>query len=245
LYPLHPAISVAVALLSATVLTTLDYAILVKMAGELGMTTGTHQFWLYSAPVLATGYKGYTPYIAMPGRGVNAAWEGVVVSGFSKVRDDLGLRPRDVVLARLVGWLPSFLASALFVLVAWRLWGLGSPQMPCISLTLSLPLVRMVAERRVLGIIDPVTFVAAAMLGALLEALTPVSMMGMAMGLLMPPYYSIPFAIGGLIRARMERTRGGDWARREGMLVCSALITSSILAQIVVLISSAVMLGLP
>jgi len=245
LWPLHPLVSVAVSLLSATVLTLLDYAILVKMAGELGMTSGTHQFWLYSAPVLATGYVGYTPYLAMPGRGTNAAWEGALISGYSKMREQLGLRTRDVIVARLVSWLPSFLASALFVLLAWRAWGLGSPQMPCISLVLSLPVIRMVAERRVLGIIDPITFVSAAVLGALLEALTPASMMGVAMGLLMPPYYTIPFALGGLLRARVEKTKGREWVRERGMLICSAIITSSVLAQLVALALSALLAGLP
>ena len=239
LWPLHPLVSVAVSLLSATALTLLDYAILVKMAGELGMTSGTHQFWLYSAPVLATGYVGYTPYLAMPGQGSNAAWEGMLISGFSKMREQLGLRTRDVIVARLMSWLPSFLASALFVLLAWRAWGLGSPQMPCISLMLSLPIVRMVAERRVVGIIDPITFVSAAVLGALIETLTPASMMGVAMGLLMPPYYSIPFAFGGLLRARIEKKMGREWVREKGMLICSAIITSSVLAQLATLALSA------
>jgi len=239
LWPLNPLISVAVSLLSATVLTLLDYAILVKMAGELGMTSGAHQFWLYSAPVLATGYVGYTPYLAMPGRGTNAAWEGMLISGYSKMRGQLGLRARDMIVARLVSWLPSFLASALFVLLAWRAWGLGSPQMPCISLMLSLPIVRMVAERRVVGIIDPITFVSAAVLGALIETLTPASMMGVAMGLLMPPYYSIPFAFGGLLRARIEKKMGREWVREKGMLICSAIITSSVLAQLATLALSA------
>ena len=245
LWPLHPLVSVAVSLLSATALTLLDYAIMVKMAGELGMTSATYQLWLYSAPVLATGYVGYTPYIAMPGQGANAAWEGTVIAGYSKMREQLGLRTRDVIVARLVSWLPSFLASALFVLLAWRAWGLGSPQMPCISLVLSLPVIRMVAERRVLGIIDPITFVSAAVLGALLEALTPASMMGVAMGLLMPPYYTIPFALGGLLRARVEKTKGREWVREKGMLICSAIITSSVLAQLVVLALSALLAGLP
>ncbi len=232
LAPLSPLLSTAIALLAAVLLTTLDYAILVKMAGELGMTSGTHQFWLYAAPVLATGYKGYTPYVAMPGQGSWGSWEGTLIAGYSKAMKDLGLSAKDVIKARLVCWLPSFLASAAFVFFAWRAWGLPSPQMPCVNLMLGLPLVRMVAERRISGIIDPLTFAVGAIAGALLEALTPVSMMGLALGLVLPPYYAVPFAIGGLLRAYLERKRGREWCRREGLLAASALIASSVLGQV-------------
>ena len=61
LAPLSPLLSAAIAILSALVLSLLDFAIILKMAGELGMTSGTHQFWLYSAPILATGYKLFDP----------------------------------------------------------------------------------------------------------------------------------------------------------------------------------------
>ena len=232
LRPLSPLISVVVALLSATLLMLLDYAVLVKMAGEVGMTMATHEFWLYAAPILATGYKGYTPYIIMPGEGSHGAWEGVLLSGYGKVRRELGLEFKDIVKARLVTWLPSFAASAGFILLAWRLWGLGSPQMPCVSVMLSLPLVRMVAERRIKGIIDPWTFLIGAFSGAVLEALTPVSLMGLAMGLVLPPYYSVPFAMGGALRALLDRKMGRDWFGREGMAIASALIASSVLAQV-------------
>ena len=192
---------------------------------------------------MATGYRGYTPYIAMPGRGTTAAWEGIMISGFSKVREELGLRGRDIVLARLVSWVPSFLASAFFILLAWRAWGLPSPQMPCISVLMGLPVVRMLAERRVQGIIDPLTFLSAAVIGALLEALTPISMMGMAMGLLLPPYYSVPFAVGGLLRARLERRKGRDWLEQRGMVIVSSLIASSVLGQLAAL-GALVLIGL-
>ncbi len=231
LSPLSPLVSVAVAILSATLLMLMDYAVLVKMAGEVGMTTGTHEFWLYAAPILATGYKGYTPYIIMPGEGTHGAWEGVLLSGYGKVRRELGLELKDIMKARLVSWLPSFAASAGFIILAWRLWGLGSPQMPCVSLMLSLPLIRMVAERRIKGIIDPVTFALGALAGALLEALTPLSLMGLALGLVLPPYYAIPFALGGLLRVILDRRMGRGWFEREGMPIASALIASSVLAQ--------------
>ncbi|OYT52786.1 hypothetical protein B6U66_00905, partial [Candidatus Bathyarchaeota archaeon ex4484_135] len=232
LRPLSPLISVVVALLSATLLMLLDYAVLVKMAGEVGMTMGTHEFWLYAAPILATGYKGYTPYIIMPGEGSHGAWEGVLLSGYGKVRRELGLEFKDIVKARLVTWLPSFTASAGFILLAWRLWGLGSPQMPCVSVMLSLPLVRMVAERRIKGIIDPWTFLIGAFSGAVLEALTPISLMGLAMGLVLLPYYSVPFAMGGALRILLDRKMGRDWFGREGMAIASALIASSVLVQV-------------
>ncbi len=236
LAPLSPFLSAAIAILSALVLSLLDFLIILKMAGELGMTSGTHQFWLYSAPILATGYRGYAPYLAMPGQGYTGAWEGTLVVGYSKAMEEHGLELHDVVKARVACcWLTSFLASAVFILLAWRLWGLGSPQMPCISLLLSLPLVRMVAERRVSGVIDPLAFAVGAIAGGLLEALTPLSMMGVAMGLVMPPYYSVPFAAGGLLRAYLERRRGREWCRRVGMLIASALIASSVLAQLAAL----------
>jgi len=93
----------------------------------------------------------------------------------------------------------------------------------------------MLAERRVRGIIDPITFSLGAVIGALLEALTPISLMGLAMGLLLPPYYSVPFALGGLFRAYVDRVKGKGWYEQKGMPIASALIASSVLAQVAIL----------
>ena len=91
----------------------------------------------------------------------------------------------------------------------------------------------MFAERSVTGILDPITFLGGGVIGALLESFTPVSFIGLALGMLLPPFYGIPFGIGGIIRLYTDRRYGKEFFKEKGMLAASDLIAGGIITQVV------------
>lgn len=91
----------------------------------------------------------------------------------------------------------------------------------------------MFGERTISGILDPTTFLAGGIIGAVLEAFTPASLMGIALGMLLPPFYGIPFGIGGIIRLYTDHKYGKDFFQKKGMLAASGLIAGGIITQVI------------
>ena len=69
-------------------------------------------------------------------------------------------------------------------------------------------------------------------MGALLEVFTPISMMGLGMGMLLPPHYIIPFGVGGLVRLMTDRRWGEEFYRDKGRLIVTGLMASSLIVQV-------------
>jgi len=91
----------------------------------------------------------------------------------------------------------------------------------------------MFAERTIAGILDPATLLIGGVLGALLEAFTQASMMGIGLGILLPPFYGVPFGLGGIIRLYTDRKYGKEFFREKGMLAASGLIAGGIITQVI------------
>lgn len=231
MYPCHPFTSVAITLFCIIVSSFLDFVIIVKMAGETGMSAGIHEFFLYNVPILATGYRGYTAYFAMP-KGINP-WIGTSMVGYTKIKDKLDLDLKSIVKAMLISFVPSFVVSVIFVLMIWKVVGFCTPEMPCISFIQTLPFTQMFAERRATGIIDWKAFAIGGLAGAAIEGLTPASIMGLAIGMILPPYYGLPFGIGGILRLYMDRKYGKEHFERKGMIAASGILAGGLLAQVI------------
>ncbi|KPV64744.1 MAG: OPT oligopeptide transporter protein [Candidatus Bathyarchaeota archaeon BA1] len=230
LYPFPPVISVAFTLFFLLAAGFVNFVIITKMAGEAGMTTDVQSILLFMAPLFATGYRGYTGYLIQPGS--PSPWVGNSVVGYAKISNGLDLDLKGVVKAVLISWLPSFIASVTFVLVMWKVAGFLTPTMPCIAFVQALPIFRMFAEGTIAGVIDPTTFLAGGALGAVLEAFTPASIMGMALGMLLPPFYGVPFGIGGILRLYSDHKYGAVFFKEKGVLIASGLIAGGILTQV-------------
>jgi uncharacterized oligopeptide transporter (OPT) family protein len=61
-------------------------------------------------------------------------------------------------------------------------------------------------------------------------------MMGLAMGMFLPPHYILPFGVGGLIRYYTERKFGKEFYKEKGRLVVTGLMASSLLVQVIMTI---------
>jgi len=231
LYPFPPVVSMIFALFFLLAASFFDFVIITKMAGEAGMSTGIQSIIFYELPLFAAGYKGYTGYIAQPGR--SDPFIGSSIVGYAKVKDMLNMDLKSVVKAILIGWLPSFVSSLVFILVMWRTVGFGTPLMPCVSFIQNRLIYQMFAERTVTGILDPATFLAGGVIGAFLESFTPVSFIGLALGMLLPPFYGIPFGIGGIVRLYTDRKYGKEFFKEKGMLAASGLIAGGIITQVI------------
>jgi len=128
------------------------------------------------------------------------------------------------------------LFSIAFTLVLWKYIGFGTALMPAVSLIQSKVYLTMMATGNIAGTINLWLFLAGGVLGAFLEVFTPVSMMGLGMGMLLPPHYIVPFGVGGLIRWYTDRRYGREFYEEKGRLVVTGLMASSLIVQVVMTI---------
>ena len=234
-YPLPRWFSVAFAAYASFVASFIEIVILTKMTGETGMSMGTTGIILYDMPVFTMGYRGYTGYMVAPYFRPNP-WTAPSVTGLVKYKDSLDVSVKDIVKAKLIGWIPTFAISALVTIALWRYLGFGNEQMPAAGLLQSSIYVRMLATGDVRGTVDPSLFVAGGIIGAVLEVATPLSMTGLAMGMILPPNYIVPIALGGFARLITDRKLGKKWYKERGMLIATGILTSSILSQVIMTI---------
>jgi len=212
-----------------------EMVLITKMSGETGMGLGTMSIFLYDLPLFSTGYRNYTGYwtyyLFRP-----SPWTGNGTLPYYKYRDQLDVSWRDIVKAKIVGWIPTVVFSAIFTIVLWRYVGFGNTTMPAVSLIQSKIYLEMLTTGNIVGVMNPWTFLAGGILGALLEVFTPVSMMGLAMGMFLPPHYILPFGVGGLIRCYTERRYGKVFYGEKGRLIVTGLMASSLVVQVMMTI---------
>lgn len=229
--PMPPMFSVAFAVYAILIASFLELVILMRMSGETGMNMGTTGIVLYDVPVFAAGYRGYAGYLA-GGYFRPSPWTGPSVGGLMKYMERMGLRLRDIVLAKLIGWIPTFALSAVLTLELWRRLGFGNEQMPAIGLLQMAVYVRMLATGDLRATVNPLAFLAGGALGAVAEVLTPLSMTGLAIGMLLPPAYALPIAAGGVVRWITDRRYGREFFKERGILIATGVLASSILVQV-------------
>ncbi len=141
-------------------------------------------------------------------------------------------------LAKVVGWVPTVFFSVAFTLILWKYVGFNTPMMPAVAVIQSKVYVTMLATGDVSSVINPLTFILGGVIGSLLEVFTPVSMMGLGMGLFLPPHYIVPFGVGGLARLVTDRRYGEEFYKEKGRLIATGLMASSLLVQVFMTIIS-------
>jgi hypothetical protein len=208
-----------------------------KSQGETGMGVGTASMLLYDLPIFTAGYRGYTGYWAYPFFRPNP-WLGSGALPYDKYSDETRIGWWDIILAKVVGWVPTVFFSVAFTLVLWKYVGFNTPLMPAVGVIQAKVYVTMLATGDVTSVINPLTFILGGVLGALLEVFTPVSMMGLGMGLFLPPHYIVPFGVGGLVRLITDRRYGKEFYKEKGRLIVTGLMASSLLVQVFMTILS-------
>jgi len=211
----------------------IEFMIVARMQGEAGVSSGAAGIMLHELPKFASGYQGIAGYLALQ---TNAQWSGTALVGYRKIADILRLRTGTVLKAILVTWLPTFAATAALVVVLWKYVGFFTSAMPCISLLQLGILYKMLATRTLVGVVEPATFLAGALIGTVLEVATPLSMFGVALGLILPPHYPIAFGIGGLVRYYTDRRFGRRWFWEKGLIAGSGVLAGSMIVQVFMMI---------
>ena len=241
LTPFPPLYSLLFVLYSFFLASFVEMVLITKMSGETGMGMGIMAIFLYDIPLFGLGYREYTGFWAYPFFRPSP-WAANGSLPYMKYADQLDVSWRDIVKAKVIGWAPSILFSALFTIVLWRYVGFGTPMMPAVSLIQSKMYLKLLTSGSFMGNggggLNPWTFVGGGVLGALLEVFTPVSMMGLAMGMFLPPHYIVPFGVGGLIRYYTDRRFGENFYNETGRLVVTGLMASSLLVQVAMTIAT-------
>jgi hypothetical protein len=231
--PLPRAVSMLIAGYILLVGSFIEFVLIAKMSGETGMSMGTAAIFLYDVPLFTAGYRGYTGFYSYPYFRPSPWISGVV--SYAKYEDQFRLSWRDIVKLKFLGWIPCVLFSVGFTLVLWKYVGFGTPLMPAVSLIQSKVYLTMIATGDFVSStsgIFPAAFVIGGVVGALLEVFTPISMMGLGMGMLLPPHYIIPFGVGGLVRLMTDRRWGEEFYREKGRLIVTGLMASSLIVQV-------------
>ncbi|UCH56942.1 MAG: OPT/YSL family transporter [Candidatus Bathyarchaeota archaeon] len=213
----------------------IELVLITKMSGEIGMSMGIMSIFLYDVPIFSTGYRGYAGFWSYP-YFRPSPWISNGVLPYLKYRDKFDLSWREIVKAKIVGWVPTILFSVAFTLILWRYIGFGTAMMPSVQLIQSKVYLTMLATGDISGTINPLTFLAGGVMGAFLEVFTPVSMMGLGMGMLLPPHYIVPFGLGGIIRWYTDRRFGKEFYDEKGRLIVTGLMASSLIVQVIMTI---------
>lgn len=238
--PLSPLFSVAFTAYCFFVGGFVEAIFVSKMQAETGVGMGVGSMLFYDLPIFAAGYRAFTGYFIYQYLRPNP-WLGSGTLPYYKYRDETRVSWRDIIAAKIVGWVPTFLFSIFFTLALWKYVGFGTPMMPAVGLLQSKAYVTMLATGDVSTVLNPWMFLAGGVVGALLEVFTPVSMMGLGMGLLFPPHYIVPFGVGGLVRLLTERKYGEEFYEDRGRLIVTGLMASGLLVQVIMTIIT----GLP
>ena len=238
LNPLPPITSLLFMAYAFFIASFIEFVIITKMAGETGMSMGFASMLLYDMPIFLTGYRGYAAYWVLPLLRPSP-WVGSGVICYLKYRREFDVDAKDVVKAKFIGWIPSLILSIIVVIFIWKFIGFGNEVMPAISFLQLRFYYKMLATGNIAGTVDPFLFIGGGIAGALIELLTPASMIGVAMGMLLPPHYILPFGLGGLLRLYTDRRFGSEFFKEKGRLIAAGVMTSSILIQVLMSIVTA------
>ena len=235
--PLPPMFAVAFTAYSFFIAGFLEAIFITKMQAETGMGMGISSILLYDLPIFTAGYRAFTGYFVYPYLRPYPWLSGGTLP-YYKYRDETRVTWRDIMVAKIIGWIPTFIFSVFFTLILWKYVGFGTPMMPAVGLIQSKVYITMLATGNVSAVMNPWTFLAGGVMGALLEVFTPISMMGLGMGLIFPPHYIIPFGVGGLIRLYTDRRYGKEFYEEKGRLIVTGLMASGLIVQVFMTILS-------
>jgi len=231
--PIPTMIAIILSLFLTVPMGIIDSFIIVKMTGEAGISMGGQRIMFYQVPIATLGGKGYTPYLAYP---AISPWDTSALLGSFKIGEITETSRKTILKAYLFGYIPGIIASILFILFAWYYVGFPSEMFPAVGLIQFYAVIKMFAERSIQGVLDPRTFIIGGIVGGILGALTPISPMGIALALLLPPSYILPFGLGGILRVYTDKKYGKKWFEERGQLIATGFIAGAIITQIMMAI---------
>ncbi len=78
-----------------------------------------------------------------------------------------------------------------------------------------------------------VTFLVGGLSIGVLAAFLPISSLGVALAMFLPPTYFIPFSLGGFIRLISDRKLGKKWFQERGQIIAIGFIAGAAITQVI------------
>ncbi len=221
-------ISIVIALFLMIPVAVIDVYILIKFVGEAGLGMGIQRLAFYEVPLASVGLSGYLPFLAYPRLNPFATTD---LLGNLKIGEITGTPKGAILKAQLLKILPGSITSIIFVLAAWYFVGFPSESFPAIGVLQSYAIVTLFATWGV-GI-NLVTFLVGGLLVGVLAAFAPISSLGVALAMFLPPSYFIPFSFGGFIRIYSDRKLGKKWFQERGQIIAIGFIAGAAITQVI------------
>ncbi len=224
-------ISMVLALALMIPVAIIDVFILIKFVGEAGIGMGIQRIAFYEIPLATAGLKGYLPFLAYPR--INPFGTTDLI-GNLKIGGITGTPKRAILTAQLLKILPGSITSIVFVLAAWYFIGFPTDTFPGGGLIMSFGIVSLFATLGGAGMgLNFVTFLGGGLSIGILAAFLPISSLGVALAMFLPPTYFIPFSLGGIVRLITDRKLGKKWFQERGQIIAIGFIAGAAITQVI------------
>ncbi|MFX1566565.1 MAG: OPT/YSL family transporter, partial [Promethearchaeota archaeon] len=195
--PLPIWVSVVIALLLLLPIALIDTFVLVKFVGEAGIGMGVQRLAFYEIPLTVIGIRGYMAFLAYPAINPFTTTDTL---GNLRIGAMTETPRRSILIAQLIKVFPGAIASIVFVLAAWYLVGFPTEVFPAVGVLQGFAIVSIFALNALAAGFNITAFLVAGILVGLMAIAFPISTLGVALAMFLPPSYFIPFSIGGFLR---------------------------------------------
>ncbi|MFX1317814.1 MAG: OPT/YSL family transporter [Promethearchaeota archaeon] len=224
-------ISVLIALILLLPIALIDTFVLVKFVGEAGIGMGVQRLAFYEIPLAVIGLQGYITFLAYPAINPFTTTDTL---GNLKIGAMTETPRRSILIAQLLKVIPGTITSVVFVLAAWYLIGFPTEVFPAVGVLQGFAIVSIFALNALATGFNIIAFVFAGVVIGLLSVAFPVSTLGVALAMFLPPSYFIPFSIGGFLRLYTDRKYGKEWFAKKGQVIAVGFIAGSAVALVIV-----------
>ncbi|MFW9830959.1 MAG: OPT/YSL family transporter [Candidatus Thorarchaeota archaeon] len=224
-------ISVVISVILLLPIALIDTFVMVKFVGEAGLGMGVQRLAFYEIPLAMGGLEGYTPFMAYPAINPFTTTDTL---GNMKIGTMTDTPRRSILIAQLVKIFPGAIASVLFVLAAWYLIGFPTETFPAVGVLQGFAIVSIFATQAAGAGFDFIAFFVAGGIVGTLAAFFPISSLGVALAMFLPPSYFIPFSIGGFLRLYTVKKYGTKWFARRGQVIAVGFIAGAAISQVIV-----------
>ena len=223
--------SVIIAIILLLPIALIDTFVMVKFVGEAGIGMGVQRLAFYEIPLTVIGLEGYTAFLAYPAINPFTTTDTL---GNLKIGAMTETPRRSILIAQLVKIFPGAITSVVFVLAAWYLIGFPNEVFPAVGVLQGFAIVSLFALNALAAGFNIIAFLFAGILVGFLAIAFPISTLGVALAMFLPPSYFIPFSIGGFLRLYTNRRYGQEWFAKKGQVIAVGFIAGSAITLVIV-----------
>lgn len=213
----------------------IDSWIMIRMAGEIGMTMGMHRLVFYETPLALSGVRNWTGYIACPK--VNP-WSSSGIIGFTKMARMTNTKKSSIIKAYLFRLIPGVTVGTLTTLFLWYMFHFPSQEVPGVPLYRNYLILKLFVSGDLKGFVNPIIMLLSGVIVGVLGMVTPISIMGVSFAMFLPVSYLVPIGLGGVIRLYIHKKKGKEWFKDQGRIIVSGFVAGATIFQILISVVS-------